>query len=75
MMSHLDCLNLRLSNERVRLSQSRTDAERTLRAVWVRQAEKEIDREMRFLGRAAADGELPDSGMTDDQLLAALGAA
>lgn len=38
--SHLDALNLRLSNERVRLANAKTDSERTLRAVWIQQIEK-----------------------------------
>lgn len=65
-MSHLSALELRLSNERVRLANAKTAKERELRLVWIAQIEKEIDREIEFIGRVA------ESDMTDDELLAAL---
>jgi phosphosulfolactate phosphohydrolase-like enzyme len=59
-MSHLDALNLRLSNERNRLATAKTVRERDMRKVWVAQIEKEIA------------FEVPEGQMTDDELLAAL---
>jgi hypothetical protein len=47
-MTHLDALELRLSNERIRLAQSKTDQERKLRAVWIKQIEKEITAERKY---------------------------
>ena len=67
--SHLDALNLRLSHERAYLANAKTDGERALRAAWIGQIEKEIACETKFLGINAS---LPE--MTDDELLAALGA-
>jgi hypothetical protein len=64
-MSHLDALNLRLSNERNRLAKARTATEREQRQVWVAQVEKEIAREEEFLGKQA--GPLPE--ISDDDLL------
>ena len=59
-MTHLDSLQLRLSNERIRLSKA-TGAEAQLRAVWVAQLEKEIAGERTFL-----------PPVSDDDLLAEL---
>lgn len=64
-MSHLSALELRLSNERARLACAQTAQERELRKVWIAQIEKEIDREIEFIGKVATE-------MTDDELLAAL---
>ncbi len=49
-MTHLDAIQLRLSNERVRLSNAKTDAERELRQVWANQTERELVAEYAFLG-------------------------
>lgn len=49
-MTHLDALELRLSNERIRLSQATSESEKALRTVWVAQCEKEVAREYEFLG-------------------------
>lgn len=46
-MNHLEILELRLSNERMRLADARSDNERKLRSVWVRQIEKEIEHEIK----------------------------
>lgn len=62
--THLDTLQLRLSNERMRLNAARTERERTIRRVWVAQLEREIAGEVAFL----AD----DTKQTDEQLLADL---
>jgi hypothetical protein len=47
-MTHLDALQLRLSNERMRLDDAKTEGERKLRSVWIRQIEKEIAGEIKF---------------------------
>jgi len=63
-MIHLNALQVRLSNERVRLASSKTKQERELRAVWIVQIEKEI--------RCEETRTFNDMDMTDDELLAAL---
>ena len=65
--SHLDALQFGLSNERSRLDASKTDGERALRTVWVRQYEKQIADELAVLGLSYA----PD--MSDEELLRELG--
>jgi hypothetical protein len=67
--SHLVAIQERLSRERERLAAAKTDNERELRAVWVAQAEKELEDEMKFLGMDTT----PLPPMTDDELIAALG--
>lgn len=62
-MMHLSALELRLSNERQRLTLATTPAERELRSVWITQIEKEIEREQGFIA-------LPQ--LSDDELLAEL---
>jgi hypothetical protein len=65
-MDHLSALELRLSNERIRLSNAQTDAERELRQVWIKQIEKEIEAERGF-------NNLDDSeSMTEWELLSQL---
>lgn len=66
--THLVALQVRLSHERERLSNARTDKEKELRAVWVRGIEKEIAQEFTFLGMSP---EVPE--ISDDDLLAELG--
>jgi len=66
--SHLDALQLRLSNYRVRL-QSVEPSELPLLKVFIAQCEREIAGELRFLGKAEPIGE----DMTDVDLLKALG--
>lgn len=66
-MTHLDALELRLSNERMRLTAATSDQEKALRTVWVSGIEKEIADEYKFLGIE------PPAAMTDDELLAELG--
>lgn len=58
--THLNALQLRLSNERNYLANAKTTAERDLRKVWISQIEKEIGHEE------------PEVEMTDDELLAEL---
>lgn len=81
-MTHLSTLELRLSNERARLANAKTDQERQLRIVWVAQIKKEISGEHRFaVTRSIANEETRDNGydnliaeMSDDELLVALNA-
>jgi hypothetical protein len=47
--THLHALELRLSNERMRLFKATNPVEIELRSVWVQQAEKEIKGEIEFL--------------------------
>jgi hypothetical protein len=65
--SHLNALQLRLSNERNYLAKAKTEGERALRKVWIAQIEKEIAGEEKFLAKQE-----PEVEMTDDELLAAL---
>lgn len=63
-MNHLSILQLRLSNERMRLSQATNKGEIDLRTVWIKQMEKEIAGELEFEF---------DNGMSDDELMKELG--
>jgi hypothetical protein len=67
--THLNALEYRAHNERTRLNAATDPREKELRAAWVAQAEKEIDREREHLG-------LPDLAdepeMTLDEILEAL---
>lgn len=67
--SHLDALNLNLSNERSRLANAKSAQEKELRTVWIAQLEKEIAAEQAFLGVVAVDNGIA----SDDDLLAELG--
>lgn len=68
--SHLSACITRLANERARLDAATCPHERELRAVWVRQAEKEVNGEERFLGLPETDYSQPE--MTTDEILAEL---
>tara|TARA_R110000868_G_scaffold58133_1_gene179625 strand:+ start:1282 stop:1512 length:231 start_codon:yes stop_codon:yes gene_type:complete len=68
--SHLVALMTGLSRERQRLAAARTEQERALRTVWVRQSEKEINAEERFLGMTETDWNEPE--MSADDLVAEL---
>lgn len=63
-LSHLNALQCRLSRSRIALSEAKTDDERAMRTIWLKQCEKEIAGEMAFLGIVAT--ELPE--MTVDEL-------
>jgi hypothetical protein len=63
--SHLNALELRLSNERGRLAAAKTEHEKKARGVWVAQAEKEIAAEKKFLGIS----DKPQSEQSDEELL------
>ena len=58
-MNHLDILELRLSNERLRLSRATSQNERAIRQVYVNQMTREADAERQFL----------QVDMTDDELM------
>jgi phage host-nuclease inhibitor protein Gam len=68
-MAHLDALRFRLSNERVRLANAKSDKEREVRQVWVAGIEREIAQEIKFLGKQETD----QCELNDDELLLALG--
>ena len=65
--SHLDALELHLSNERIRLNKANSQKESNMRRVFVAQLEKEIAQERKFLGLPEPDH------VSDDELLAELG--
>jgi len=67
-MNHLDALQLRLSNERTRISQAKTEDEKLLRSAWVAQTEREIAGEIEFLGLKT--DQMPE--INEDDLLAEL---
>lgn len=69
--SHLNALQLRLSDEREHLGNDKNESSRVLRRVWIAQIEKEIASEREFLGMPP-DQALPE--MTDAELLSALNA-
>lgn len=71
--SHLQALIARLASERGRLEAAASECEIAQRTVWVRQCEKEINGEERFLGVEETDFSAPP--MTDADLMAALMAA
>jgi len=48
--SHLDALNVRLSNEHIYFAKAKTEKEKELRKVWIVQIEKEIAVEKKLLG-------------------------
>lgn len=68
--SHLTALITRLSNERAALARATCPQEIGLRTVWVRQCEKEINGEERFLGIEETDFNAP--AISDDDLMAEL---
>jgi len=60
MNSHLNELNLRLSNERMRLADASSNGEIELRKVWIAQIEKEIAGEQELISK---------NNISDDELL------
>jgi len=66
MTSHLNALQVNLSNERSRLANAKTEGEKAMRKVWVAQLEKEIAGERQF----AVPADIQE--MTEDELLAEL---
>lgn len=68
-MQHLDVLELSLSNERMRLSAAKSEKEKRIREVFVKQIESEISAERKFLGlKDVKNHTTPD----DDDLLSEL---
>ena len=57
-MTHLNALELRLSNEQSYLIEAKTKKEQSLRRAWIAQIEKEIKSEKEFLGSPQEDDEL-----------------
>lgn len=72
MTEHLTALNIRLAHEKARLAEAKTAKEREIRSVWIKQIEKEIDEEIKFLGIQPVDADI--EAMTDDELLEMLAA-
>jgi len=66
--SHLNALRVRLSHEQDRLNRAKTGREKEFHSVRVKQCQKEIAGELKFLG--LEETVLPE--MTDDELLAEL---
>lgn len=54
-LSHLHALELRLSNEQQRLTESSIPDEVRIRMVWINQIKKEIEAEKTFLGLTSID--------------------
>lgn len=69
MTDHLTALKIRLSHERSYLAEAKTKQERELRKVWIKQIEKEIENEKKFLG-IREEEEI--NTMSDDELLSEL---
>ena len=69
-LSHLHAIQLRLSNERVRLAQARNPREIAHRKVWVEGAERELAAERAFLAKRGISTEesLDAILMSDDEL-------
>ncbi|MDH6674373.1 hypothetical protein M2277_005065 [Paenibacillus sp. LBL] len=65
-ISHLEALELRLSNERVRLNNAKTENEKEIRKVWIVGIEKEIEKERQFLG---IKEEQTEKAVSDEDLL------
>lgn len=66
-MEHLHVLELRLSNERLRLAKATTISEINYRTVLVDQMNRELEHEKEFIGL-----EQLNNSLTDDDLLAEL---
>ena len=63
--SHLQACITRLANERARLAAATDQNEIELRTVWVRQMEKEVNSEERFLGTPETDFSEPEMSIED----------
>lgn len=68
-LDHYFSLCHRLDNEKERLENAKTDKEKELRSVWVKQLEKEIEKEKEFLLSKGLTVESEVDSMTDDELL------
>ena len=65
-MEHLHILELRLSNERLRLAKAKTLSEINYRTVLIDQMNRELEHEKEFIGLEQLNN------LTDDELLAEL---
>lgn len=70
--SHLDAIDLRLSHERARVVQAKTNKERDWREHNVRQIEKERADEIKFLEEQGVKFPTLDEILSDDELLTEL---
>ena len=70
-LSHLHAIQLRLSHERTRLAQARSDKEIAHRKVWVQGIERELADEKRFLAARGivVEDSLEAILMSDDELV------
>lgn len=73
--SHLDAIDERLWHERARVEQAKTKREREWREHNVRMIEQERDSEISFLKKNGVSFPTIDEIMSDDLILAELGAA
>lgn len=71
-LSHLNAIDLRLSHERARVSQAKTDEEREWRQHSVRMTERERDQEIAFLARRGIIV-TEEQEMTLDEIITELG--
>ena len=68
-LDHYFSLSHRLDNEKERLENAKTTKEKELRSVWVRQLEKEIEKEIEFLESKGVTVKNGVDTMSDDELL------
>jgi hypothetical protein len=69
---HLTVLHERLSHEKTRLANAKSESEKSLRTVWVAQMEKEVQDEIKFLADRGVYVPQPDAQdleVPDDELL------
>lgn len=69
--THLVALMQRLANEKGYLANAKTENEKKLRTVWIKQIKSEINSEEKFLGMSITEWDAPE--ISDDELLAELG--
>lgn len=72
--SHLDAIDQRLSHERARVAEAKTNKEREWREHNVRMIEQERASEIKFLQSKGVNFPSIDEIMSDDELLRELGA-
>lgn len=68
--THLSALELRLSHERAFMFEEKTEAGKWMRSVWMKQIEKEIAEERKFLGlkEQKAISEISNDELRDELL-------
>lgn len=67
-ITHLDALQLRLSNERIRLANAKNAKEIAIRTIWVERCEKEVADEFRYLGMDSGPGPINEDDLLADLL-------